>query len=462
MRRTFAAILVLGLILGGGFIAIAWHSPIEAIARPDAAAFDQTLVKRGAELAAVGNCITCHTTRGGRPFAGGLPIPTPFGTIYSTNITPDEDTGIGRWSEDAFRRALREGVDREGRHLYPAFPYDHFTRVTDADAKALYAYFMTREPTSAVAPANRLAFPLNIRFLVAGWKLMFFRQGPYQPDLARSETWNRGAYLVEGLAHCGACHTPRNGLGAEKTKEGFAGGDAEGWTAYALNEASPAPVPWDVNALRQYLRKGWDDAHGIARGPMAEVIDNLALVADADVQAIATYLAGIVGDPGEERRRAGQALIARAHADEPGAKPASAEVQAADQPGSQAGGAGIYRAACANCHESGRPLPFGGINLALSTGPSGPNARNVINVVLWGLPPTEGERSPVMPGFAGVLNDQQLVELLTYVRSRFGNQKRWTGIETDIHDARTGNRPVMVHPPHGIGPADASHHEAER
>src|SRR6195952_1028677 len=168
MRKTFAAILVLGLILASGFIAIAWRSSLGAIARPNAAVFDQALGKQGAELAALGNCITCHTTQAGRPFAGGVPIPTPFGTIYSTNITPDEETGIGRWSEDAFRRALREGVDRDGRHLYPAFPYDHFTRVTEADAKALYAYFMTREPASAIAPANDLVFPLNLRFLVAG------------------------------------------------------------------------------------------------------------------------------------------------------------------------------------------------------------------------------------------------------------------------------------------------------
>ena len=462
MRKTFAAIIVLGLVLGIGFIALAWRSPIAPIARPDRQLFDQKIVKQGAELAAVGNCITCHTAQGSRPLAGGLAIPTPFGTIYSTNITPDEETGIGRWSEDAFRRALQEGVDRQGRHLYPAFPYDHFTLVTDTDVKALYAYFMTREPTSAAVPANELVFPLNIRMFVAGWKLLFFRQGRYQPDPAQSEDWNRGAYLVEGLAHCGACHTPRNALGAEKKNDAFAGGDAEGWTAYALNKASPAPVPWDSSGLFPYLRDGWHAAHGIARGPMAEVIDNLASATEPDVRAITTYLAGIFGQPTEERRRAAQALIERAHTAGPGAKPASADTQTTGQSGSQAKGAGIYQAACANCHESGRPLPFGGINLALSTGPSGPNARNVINVVLWGLPPAEGERSPIMPGFAGSLNDEQLTELLNYVRSHFSNKPPWSGIEKDIRDAKTGNRPVMVHPPHGFDPADTSQYEAQR
>jgi mono/diheme cytochrome c family protein len=468
MRKRFAAVIVVGLILGIGFIAFAWRSPIAPIARPAAEGFDQRLVKRGAELAAVGNCNTCHTAPGGHSFAGGLGIPTPFGTIYSTNITPDDATGIGRWSEDAFRRALREGVDREGRHLYPAFPYDHFTLITDADVKALYAYFMTRQPVQATAPANHLVFPLNVRLIVAGWKLLFFRQGPYQPDHAQSEAWNRGAYLVEGLAHCGACHTPRNKLGAEKDDR-FAGGEAEGWTAYALNQASPAPVPWDAEALRSYLRNGWHTDHGIARGPMAEVVDNLASVPESDVLAIAAYMAGIVGEPSKERRRAAQALIARVRAAGPGAKPTSAESQStslsgapqASDPQTPASGAKIYQAACATCHEGGRPLPFGGINLALSTGPNGPNARNVINVVLWGLPPAEGERSPIMPGFTGALNDQQLAVLLSYVRSEFSDRPPWTDIEKDIRDARTGRRPVIAHPAHGTDPAQPATSQPE-
>src|SRR5262245_41178237 len=227
------------------FLAIAWHSPTVLITRPDPKGLDPALVKRGADLASIGNCNTCHTAPGGRPFAGGLGFSTPFGVIYSTNITPDTPTGIGSWSEAAFRRALREGVGRDGSHLYPVFPYDHFTLLNDDDVRALYAYFMTREPVRAAAPANELSFPFNFRLAIAAWKLLYFRSGSYRPDATQSVAWNRGAYLVEGLAHCGACHTPRNSFGAE-TKPRFAGGEAEGWTAYALNDASPAPVPWNA------------------------------------------------------------------------------------------------------------------------------------------------------------------------------------------------------------------------
>src|SRR5438270_3548083 len=273
-RRTIGVIIAIAAIAGAiGVAAIVWRPAMAAIEPPAPQSFDSALVKRGRDLAAIGNCNDCHTVRDGHDFAGGLAVPTPFGTIYSTNITPDAETGIGRWSEAAFRRAMREGVDRRGRHLYPAFPYDHFTLVSDDDDKALYAFFMTREPVRAKAPANDLSFPLNFRPVIAAWKLLYFRPGPYRPDPAQSEAWNRGAYLVEGLAHCGACHTPRNALGAEKKRERFTGGEAEGWTAYALNESSPAPVPWDGAALHHYLRNGWQDMHGIARGPMAPVIE---------------------------------------------------------------------------------------------------------------------------------------------------------------------------------------------
>ncbi len=187
--------------------------------------------------------------RGRKNFAGGLPVPTPFGTVFSSNITPDPETGIGRWPEAAFRRAMRSGVDREGRHLYPTFPYDHFTNVSDDDDRALYAFLMTREPVRAPARSNQLSFPFDHRVVIAGWKLLFLRAGAYKPDTTKSAEWNRGAYLVEGLAHCGACHTPRNALGAEQTTASFAGGDVDNWKAYAINAQSPAPVPWDADAL---------------------------------------------------------------------------------------------------------------------------------------------------------------------------------------------------------------------
>ena len=247
--RVIGAILA-ALVAGGAAtaFAIAWRPAFAAIDAPQPQSFDAARVKRGRELAAIGNCSTCHTSAGGKDFAGGVPVPTPFGTIYSSNITPDPETGIGQWSEEAFRRAMRIGVDREGRHLYPTFPYDHFTHVSDEDDNALYAYLMTREPIRAPQRENQLSFPLNQRFVVAGWKLLFLHRGTYRPDATKSAEWNRGAYLVEGLAHCGACHTPRNALGAERASAAFAGGNVDNWQAYAINAQSPSPVPWDTEA----------------------------------------------------------------------------------------------------------------------------------------------------------------------------------------------------------------------
>src|ERR1700730_7121088 len=182
-RHIVAVVVVVAVVLaGGGFLIWAWQPEIAAIKPPPKAAFDPVLVRKGAQLAAIGNCGVCHTTEGGQAFAGGRALPTPFGTIYATNITPDPDTGIGRWSEAAFQRAMRDGVNRPGQPLYPAFPYDHFTKVVDDDIKAIYAFLMTREPVRQETPANDLPFPLDIRLTVAGWKLLYLAKSVYQPD----------------------------------------------------------------------------------------------------------------------------------------------------------------------------------------------------------------------------------------------------------------------------------------
>jgi mono/diheme cytochrome c family protein len=421
------ASVVAGILIAGGAaaFAVAWRPAIAAIDPPAPPSFDAALVKRGRDLASIGNCNDCHTVRGGKAFAGGLPVPTPFGTIYSSNITPDAETGIGHWSEAAFRRAMRSGVNRDGQHLYPTFPYDHFTNVTDEDDQALYAYLMTREAVQAPARANQLSFPLDQRFVVAGWKLLFLRRGSYQTDPTKSAEWNRGAYLVEGLAHCGACHTPRNALGAERASASFAGGDVDNWHAYAINAQSPAPVPWDVDALTAYLRDGWHPDHGVARGPMAEVVSNLSSVPGSDIRAIAVYMAGVFGAPTPDRKRQGEAVLTQVKA---------SSVQASQ---SNAAGAAIYAAACATCHETSRALPYGGVNLGLSTAISGPDPRNVANIVLSGIRPVLGERSPIMPGFAASMNDEQIAALLNYLRARFSQQPAWTGIAKTIEDART-------------------------
>ena len=421
-------------IIGGVLVAsvaagyaVAWRPAIAAIEPPAPQSFDPSLVKRGRELAAIGNCSDCHTVRDGASLVGGLPVPTPFGTIYSSNITPDPETGIGRWSEEAFRRAMRSGINRDGQHLYPTFPYDHFTNVSDDDDRALYAFLMTRQPVHAPARDNQLAFPLNQRFVVAGWKLLFLHRDNFQPDDSKSPEWNRGAYLVEGLAHCGSCHTPRNILGAERLKAQFAGGDVDNWLAYPINSQSPSPVPWTADALFTYLRQGWAPNHGTARGPMAEVVSNLSSVNESDVRAIATYMADIFGTPTPERVQHGEAVIAQAKT--PSAPPTEASA-------TNSAGAAIYTAACATCHETSRALPYGGVNLALSTALSSPDPRNAINIVLSGVRPVDGERSPIMPGFADSMSDQQVVALLQFLRRRFSNQPAWTGVEKAVEDAR--------------------------
>ena len=418
--------VVVALLIGGAVAAFAiiWRPAIAAIDPPAPQSFDTALVKRGRDLAAIGNCNDCHTVRGGKDFAGGLPVPTPFGTIFSSNITPDAETGIGQWPEAAFRRAMRSGVDLNGQHLYPTFPYDHFTNVSDEDDRALYAYLMTRQPVRAPARENQLPFPLDQRFVIAGWKLLFLRHGTYQPDATKSAEWNRGAYLVEGLAHCGACHTPRNVLGAERKAAPFAGGEADNWYAYPINSQSPAPIPWDADALFAYLRYGWHPDHGVARGPMALVVSNLSEVADSDVRAIATYMAGVFGPPPPDRKRRADEVLAQAKS-----PPAQGSR-------TNAAGSSIYAAACAPCHETGRPLPYGGVNLALSTAISSPDPRNAANLVLSGVRPVEGQPSPIMPGFAGSMSDGQIAALLNYLRARFSNQPAWDGVEKTIADAR--------------------------
>jgi mono/diheme cytochrome c family protein len=430
------AVLLVALVIGiVGLAVIAWRPAIAAISPPQPVQFAAADLERGAHLAAIGNCVFCHTARGGDSLAGGRPIATPFGTVHSTNITPDPDTGIGRWSEAAFIRAMREGVDREGNHLYPAFPYDHFTLVTDEDNRALYAYLMTREPVRAETPANDLIFPLGFRPILAGWKLLFLEPGPYRPDPNHDGEWNRGAYLVAGLGHCGACHTPRNALGAVERDRHLAGGEAEGWHAYALDASAPAPVAWNAESLAFFLKNGWHEDHGMARGPMAPVIDDLATVPDDDVRAMSVYLATLAPQPSAQAAapaetppaNATRRVVALASADSQTLPPALG-------PGAHPGAA-IYAATCASCHESGRPLPFGGVDLAVSTAPSGPEPRNPINVILDGIPPAEDAPSGTMPGYAGALSEAQLVALLQYVRERFSDRPPWENLERFVRDA---------------------------
>src|SRR6202521_623055 len=292
-KKLIIAVVALGCLGLAGFGMLAWRPAKAPVVPPATGSFALELVAKGEALAGGGYCAACHTAKGGQTFAGGYAMATPFGVIYSTNITPDLETGIGAWSEAAFARAMHEGVSRDGSHLYPVFSYDHFTKLSDEDVRALYAYFMTRTPVHTPARPNGMPFPFNIRYLQAGWKLLFFRPGRFEPDGEKSAEWNRGAYLALGLSHCGACHSPRNLLGAEKPGDAYGGAVIDNWVAPPLTAANPAPAPWTREELYDYLPTGTSVLHGTAAGPMFPVVQSLAALPDSDVRAIATYFADV-------------------------------------------------------------------------------------------------------------------------------------------------------------------------
>lgn len=424
-------------IVAGAFVAYAWEREIPAVATPDPSSFDPELVARGEMLARVGNCNVCHTRPGDAPFAGGLGIDTPFGTIHSTNITPDPETGIGTWSEEAFQRSMHEGVGRGGEHLYPAFPYDHFTFVTPEDNRAIYAYLMTREPATEPEFRNELPFPLNNRLLLAGWKLLFFRPGQLEDDPQHSAEWNHGRYLAEGLAHCAACHTPRNLLGALDRDRQFAGAEQDGWYGYALNRSSPSPIPWDRAAMTFYLQNGWHELHGVSRGTMAPVTANLGGVPESEVAAISDYIVDWMQPDGADSESRAAETVALAEAEVVGPPKQSGDSMIAP-PAAQSEGEAIYNATCATCHDAGRPLPQGGLNLHLSTAMYSDNPQNVINVTLFGLPGADGDASAVMPGYMDALDADQMVALLDYMRDHFGKSSPWEDARERVEDTISG------------------------
>ena len=430
-------VLVLGV---ASFAVYAYRPAITAIPAEQKPTFEAATVARGTTLAAMGNCVSCHTTPGGKPLAGGLALPTPFGTIHSTNITPDRQTGIGAWSKEAFARALHEGVDRKGRHLYPAFPYDHFTHLTPEDTEALYAYLMSQPPVKADAPHNDLPFPLRFRFLVAGWKLLYLDSGPLAPAERESPEWNRGYYLAEGIGHCGSCHTPRNALGAEEKQRHFAGSpDIEGWVAYPLNEANPAPIPWTVDSLAFYLGHGYAEDHGVSRGPMTEVTANLRAAEPDDLRALATYVVSRMGHETAPSTAAQGETVALQEV--PAVQAEAKEVPPA-KPGDRGGA--IYEAACDGCHQSRRPQPFSGLDLRKSTAVHADNPQNIVNMVLFGLPAPEGQPGPIMPGYAGTLSEADLVALLDYLRTALAEKPPWASARTIVANTMTGaTRPAI-------------------
>ncbi len=412
----------------GGVIATAmpWRPAIAPVA-VDTSVYSEAAIERGRLVAAAGDCMVCHTADGGQPNAGGRPLETPFGIIYTTNITPDKETGIGGWSYAAFERAMREGIHRDGRHLYPAFPYTSFAKLDEGDMQSLYAYLMTQPAVQYSPPKTELPFPLNIRSLVSGWNLLYLDTKPFQPDPNQSELWNRGAYLVQGAGHCAACHSPRNALGAEK-KEGLnylGGGFAEGWEAPALNSLSKSPIPWTEDDLYEYLRTGYSPLHGVAAGPMAPIIQGLAELPESDVRAMAHYLSSI--NPPSS-----------------GTAPALLAAQLEDRSKNDLSvmalaGEDLFQGACAVCHDArGGPPLFGARpSLALNTNLHSDHPDNAIQVLLHGIAdPTDGGLG-YMPGFKDSMNDEQIVRLLEYMRARFAPDKpEWSDLPAKVSKLR--------------------------
>jgi len=415
-------------------LASPWRPSIDPIPRPHPATYSAATIERGRLAAGAGACNVCHIGPNGELFAGGRRLDTPFGAIYATNITPDEDHGIGGWSYPAFERAMREGVSRDGHHLYPAHPYTSFAGASEADLQALYAYLMTQAPAAQKAPKTELQFPFNFRMLMAGWNTLFLDAKPLPYDPAQTTEWNRGAYLVETLGHCSACHSPRNILGAEMTgKARLAGGFADGWEAPALSGNGHAPVRWTEAAFYDYLRIGHAHEHGSAGGPMSHVVASLAPLPDSDVRAMAGYLASMqnadvsTSDVTAQIEAAANASL--------GAESRAALISPS--------GERLFKGACASCHTQEETLA----PLFLNSNLHSDRPDNVLQAILNGVDAPailaqkvglESADIMSMPSFKRVLDDQQIADLLTYLRARFSpSRASWSDLQKAASTART-------------------------
>jgi nicotinate dehydrogenase subunit B len=433
-RRRSAWLKAGSLLVGAASVLlglVGWRASIAPTVHT-AAVYTPETVERGRQLAALGNCAHCHTADARTPLAGGLALDTPFGTVRSTNITPDVTTGIGAWSFSAFQRAMREGISRDGRHLYPAFPYTAYTRMGDDDLMALYAYLMSQAPVRSEVPEAQLKFPFSLRPLLAGWNALYLEPGPQAVAApGRSTEWVRGEYLVNAVGHCGACHTERNALGAEKNGKAFLGGAwVKGWHAPSLTAAHPAPVPWTEAAFYDYLRRGHSAQHGTAGGPMADVVRGMKDVPDADLRAMAHYLGSFGAQPAPEQAEAA-ARQALAHS----AQSAAQLLGPAQR---------MFEQACAACHHDGQGPRLLGANvpLALNTSLHSERPDNLLRSIL------EGQQNPAtrelgfMPAFKDALDDGQLVELAGYMRQRFAPQQpAWSDLPQAVRRARAAAKP---------------------
>jgi mono/diheme cytochrome c family protein len=360
-------------------------------------------LERGRYLVYAGDCAACHTADGGQPFAGGRAIPTPFGTIYSTNITPDPETGIGRWSNEEFYNAMHEGVDRDGKRLYPAFPYPWYTKMGVDDVRAIKAYLDALPPVKQRDKPSELPWPLSMREVMAGWNTLYFHEGSFRTDPNKSAQWNRGAYLVEGLGHCGACHTPINVLGGPKKNERLEGGYGEHWYASSLTgDLRDGLGAWSAQEIVEYLKTG-SNTKAAAAGPMAEVVRNSTQhLADADLAAIATYLKDL-----------------------PVTQKGAAKANSVDQSVLTRGEA-LYIDNCTGCHlESGVGMAQVFPPLKASAPVQAKDPATVLQAIIGGAKVVATKEKPTalaMPAFGWKLSDQEIADLATYIRNAWGNR----------------------------------------
>jgi mono/diheme cytochrome c family protein len=371
-------------------------------------------LRRGQYLVVAGDCMSCHVRDGGEPLAGGLGLKTPFGVIYSANITSDRQTGIGSWTNDQFYHAMHDGIGVHGENLYPAFPYPWFRRASRDDDDAIFAYLKITPAVNYTPPANDLPFPLNFRSMVKGWNLLFLNSHDFQSDPSQSGEWNRGAYIVNGLGHCGGCHTPKNALGADRSNQDFYGAKLDNWVAPDLTRNDRTGLGgWSIDDVDEYLRNG-RNAHAGAGGAMAEVVTySTSLMSDEDRHAMAVYLKSQAASP--------------------------SIIHGQPDSGAMGRGAAIYSDGCASCHLAdgvGQPrfLPPLGHNAMLQQAdPTG-----LEHLILAGarIGTSSSRPSPLtMPSFAWKLSDNEIADVATYLRNSWGNQAAAVSV-AEVRDVR--------------------------
>jgi mono/diheme cytochrome c family protein len=415
--RIYLSVIALTVVIAAGFIGRRLAGEIDS-SIPDVRR-TSALLAQGEYLAHAADCVACHTRPGAKPFTGGVAFKLPFGTLYSTNITADRDTGIGQWSDDDFVRALHRGVGKDGRNLYPAFPYTSYTAMTRDDAVAIKAYLFSLPAIQAPNRPNQLPFPFNQRWTLTFWKWMFLDEHRFRPDPNRSESQNRGAYLSTALGHCGECHTPRNILMAMSTRRTLAGAEVSGWHAYNLTSDRASGLgEWTDAQLRQFLSVGHAEDHGPAAGPMAEVVENSTrYLTDEDVQAIVSYLRGLPA------QRSGYKV------------PAAAPLTSIDRRGRL-----LFVQACTGCHlldGEGRQSAWAALRGDHSARES--SGTNVMQVLTQGSQIETGQGPMFMHSFMGGYSNDELAAIGNFVIGQFGlRQGTMTAEQFRAHNGSAG------------------------